>query len=150
MVWGGGLREGGLACGAVVRCRVGISRFLSPRRLSDRTPVSVLGVPRRRIPLRDPHRGHGVRLVPQLARLSRHSGPKPYKFIGFGDIHGPKPYKFTGFGDIHGPKPYKLIGFGDIHGPERQKHEFFELGVARSRGASHFGGVWGVVGVVVN
>ncbi len=29
---------------------------------------------------------------------------KPYKFIGFGDIHGPKPYKFIGFGDIHGPK----------------------------------------------
>ncbi len=23
--------------------------------------------------------------------------PKPYKFIGFGDIHGPKPYKFIGF-----------------------------------------------------
>ncbi len=37
---------------------------------------------------------------------------KPYKFIGFGDIHGPKPYKFIGFGDIHGPKPYKFIGFG--------------------------------------
>ncbi len=29
-------------------------------------------------------------------------GPKPYKFIGFGDSHGPKPYKFIGFGDIHG------------------------------------------------
>ncbi len=38
-------------------------------------------------------------------------GPKPCKFIGFGDIHGPKPYKFIGFGDIHGPKPYKIIGF---------------------------------------
>ncbi len=25
-------------------------------------------------------------------------GPKPYKFIGFGDMDGPKPYKFTGFG----------------------------------------------------
>ena len=24
-------------------------------------------------------------------------GAKPYKFIGFGDIHGPKPYKFIGF-----------------------------------------------------
>ncbi len=24
---------------------------------------------------------------------------KPYKFIGFGDIHGPKHYKFIGFGD---------------------------------------------------
>ncbi len=23
-----------------------------------------------------------------------------------------KPYKFIGFGDIHGPKPYKCIGFG--------------------------------------
>ena len=38
--------------------------------------------------------------------------PKPYKFIGFGDIHVPKPYEFIGFGDIHGPKPYKFIGFG--------------------------------------
>ncbi len=26
---------------------------------------------------------------------------KPYKFIGFGDIHGPTPYEFIGFGDIH-------------------------------------------------
>ncbi len=40
--------------------------------------------------------------------------PKPYRYIGFGDIQGPKPYKFIGFGDIHGPKPYKYIGFGDI------------------------------------
>ena len=48
-------------------------------------------------------------------------GPKPYKFIGFGDIHSPKPYKFIGFGDIHGPKPYKFIGFGDIHGPKPYK-----------------------------
>ncbi len=39
---------------------------------------------------------------------------RPYKFIGFGDIHGPKPYKFIGFGDVHGPKPCKFIGFGDI------------------------------------
>ena len=38
--------------------------------------------------------------------------PKPYKFIGFGDIYGPKPYKFIGFGDIYGPKPYKFTGFG--------------------------------------
>ncbi len=30
------------------------------------------------------------------------AGPKPYKFIGFGDIHGPTPYKFIGLGDIHG------------------------------------------------
>ncbi len=37
--------------------------------------------------------------------------PKPYKFIGVGDIHGPKPCKFRGFGDIHGPKTYKFIGF---------------------------------------
>ncbi len=29
---------------------------------------------------------------------------KPYKFIGFSDIHGPKTYKFIGFGDIHSPK----------------------------------------------
>ncbi len=33
-------------------------------------------------------------------------GPKPYYFIGFGDIYGPKPYYFIGFGDIYGPKPY--------------------------------------------
>ncbi len=46
-------------------------------------------------------------------------GPKPYGFIGFGDIHGPKPYKFIGFGDIRGPKPYKFRGFGDIHGEGR-------------------------------
>ncbi len=37
---------------------------------------------------------------------------KPYKFIGFGDIHGPKPYEFIGFGDLHGTKPYQFIGFG--------------------------------------
>ncbi len=37
---------------------------------------------------------------------------KPYKFIGFGDIHGPKSYKFIRFGDIHGPKPCKFIGIG--------------------------------------
>ncbi len=30
-------------------------------------------------------------------------GPKPYKFIGFGDIHGPKPYKFIGFGPNRPP-----------------------------------------------
>jgi hypothetical protein len=29
--------------------------------------------------------------------------PKPYKSIGFGDIHGPKTYKFIRFSDIHGP-----------------------------------------------
>ncbi len=44
-------------------------------------------------------------------------GPKPYTFIGFGDIYGPKPYKFIGFGDIYGPKPHKFIGFGDMQGP---------------------------------
>jgi hypothetical protein len=42
-------------------------------------------------------------------------GPKPYKFMGFGDIHGTK---LTGLGDIHGFKPHKFIGFGDIHGPK--------------------------------
>ncbi len=26
-------------------------------------------------------------------------GPKPYEFMGFGDLHGPKPYEFIGFGD---------------------------------------------------
>ncbi len=37
-------------------------------------------------------------------------GPKPYKSIGFGDIHGPKPYKSIGFGDIHGPKVQDVLG----------------------------------------
>ncbi len=40
-------------------------------------------------------------------------GPKPYEFIGFGDLHGPKPYEFIRFGDLHGPKPYEFIRFGD-------------------------------------
>ncbi len=34
-------------------------------------------------------------------------------------MDGPKPYKFIGFGDIDGPKPYKFIGLGDIEGPEQ-------------------------------
>ena len=56
------------------------------------------------------------------AELQGHrSGPKPYEFIRFGDIHGPKPYEFIGFGDLHGPKPYEFIGFGDlICGPPLQ------------------------------
>ncbi len=40
------------------------------------------------------------------------AGPKPYKFIGFGDFHGRKPYRFIRFGDLQGPKPYRFIGFG--------------------------------------
>ncbi len=36
-------------------------------------------------------------------------GPKPYKFIGLGDLHGSKPCKFIGFGDLHGPKAYESI-----------------------------------------
>ncbi len=48
-------------------------------------------------------------------------GPKPYKFIRFGDIHGPKPYKFIGFGDMDVTRPYNFIGFGDIHGPKPYK-----------------------------
>ncbi len=48
--------------------------------------------------------------VPQRT-VGRGCRPKPYKFIGFGDIHGPRPYKLIGFGDVHGPKPYKFIGF---------------------------------------
>ncbi len=47
-----------------------------------------------------------------LSRSLDTYGPKPYKFIGFGDIYGTKPYKFIGFGDIHGTKPYEFIGFG--------------------------------------
>ncbi len=44
--------------------------------------------------------------------LPRPEGPKPYKFIGVGDIHGPKPYKFIGFGDSRrapGRNPYQGI-----------------------------------------
>ncbi len=42
-------------------------------------------------------------------------GPKPYEFIGFGDIYGPKPYEFIRFGDIYmAPNPVNLQGFGDI------------------------------------
>ncbi len=37
---------------------------------------------------------------------------KPYRLIGFGDIHGPKPYEFIRFADIRDPKPYEFIGFG--------------------------------------
>ncbi len=33
--------------------------------------------------------------------------PKPYKIIGFGDLHDPKPYKIVGFGDLHDPKPHR-------------------------------------------
>ncbi len=37
-------------------------------------------------------------------------GPKPYKFIGFGDIHGLKPFKFMGFGDICGVWGARALG----------------------------------------
>ncbi len=50
------------------------------------------------------------------SRRLRDMRPKPYEFIGVGDIHGPRLYEFIRFGDIHGPKPYTCIGFGDIHG----------------------------------
>ncbi len=33
--------------------------------------------------------------------------------------HGPKPYKFIWFGEICGPKRLKFIGLGDIHGRSR-------------------------------
>ncbi len=57
--------------------------------------------------------GGDVPLVgPFFAHCHLFHGPKPYKFIGFGDVHGPKPYKFIGSGDVHGPKPYEFIGFG--------------------------------------
>ncbi len=55
-------------------------------------------------------------------------GPKPYKFVGFGDLLGPKPYKFIGFGDLLGPKPYRLIGFGDFLGPKPYKFIGFGFG----------------------
>ena len=60
-------------------------------------------------------------LPPAGTRIPMPDGPKPYKFIGFGDIHGPEPYKFIGFGDIHGPKPYTFTRFGNIHGPKPNK-----------------------------
>ncbi len=44
--------------------------------------------------------------------------PKPYEFIGFGDIQCPKPCEFIGFGDTQGPKPYEFIRFGDSHSPK--------------------------------
>ncbi len=57
---------------------------------------------------RGPSESLSTRLVSTLRGMQRRydlstctpSSPKPYKFIGFGDIHGPKPYKFTGFGDM--------------------------------------------------
>ncbi len=67
-----------------------------------------------------------ARVDPGTARCARGSpgyiywyiyGPKPYEFIGFGDIYGPKPYKFMRFGDIYGPKPYGFIGFGASMAP---------------------------------
>ncbi len=36
------------------------------------------------------------------------SGPKPYKVIGFGDIHGPKPYKFIGLRAAAGTATTKI------------------------------------------
>ena len=39
---------------------------------------------------------------PPISVASGPDGPKPYKFIGFGDSHGPKPYKFIVFGPAAG------------------------------------------------
>ena len=40
-----------------------------------------------------------------------------------GEGLGPKPYEFMGFGDIHGPKPYEFIGFGDENNSGGHNHE---------------------------
>ena len=40
-------------------------------------------------------KGHGPGRAPV-----RHNMPKPYEFIGFGDMYAPKPYESIGFGDI--------------------------------------------------
>ncbi len=43
-------------------------------------------------------------------------GPKPYKFIGLGDIHGPKPYKFIRFGVCGtGARPLEIYGQAQNH-----------------------------------
>ncbi len=48
--------------------------------------------------------------VASTGKQPHSSGPrKPYKFIGFGDIHGPKPYKFIGFGGSQGPEKHTNI-----------------------------------------
>ncbi len=39
--------------------------------------------------------------------------PNPINLYGL-VIHGPKPYKFIRFGDIHGPNPCKFTGFGRV------------------------------------
>ncbi len=41
---------------------------------------------------------------PDIHGTKVYLGSKPYKFIGFGDIHGPNPYKFIGFGDSPAPR----------------------------------------------
>ena len=57
---------------------------------------------------------------------------KPYKSIWFGDIHGPKPYKFIGF-------RWAFTSQTPVMTPKRLQLCFFELGIGRSRGASHRG-----------
>ncbi len=37
-------------------------------------------------------------------------GPKPYEFIGFGDIHGPKTYEFVDFWWSAPGEPFLMVG----------------------------------------
>ncbi len=67
-------------------------------------PIRASGGPKVEFP------GGPTRETPARSKLQAHPGPKPYKFIGFGDIHGPKVHEFIGFGDIHGPKNHRVWG----------------------------------------
>ncbi len=49
----------------------------------------------------------GPMLVVKLVIYRRNKRlPKPYDFIGFGDMDVTKPFESIWFGDIHGPEPY--------------------------------------------
>ncbi len=72
-----------------------------------------------------------------------HEGPKPYEFIGFGDIEGPKPYEFIGLGDIHDPKLYEFIRLGDIDGPCTLAALWEVISFFKGSDIGHFGGLGG-------
>ncbi len=74
---------------------------------------------------------HMVAAKRHLDLLTWTQGPKPYEFLGFGDIHGPKPYEFLGFGDIHGQilyfsfcVPSVLPGFRPLSGQTWPQYPF--------------------------